>query len=104
MRPQRCFAVWALVCASLARLSSPTEAVLGFLVTWNTNSRNCHEAQAVLETLLKHEAPDNLLQFSGVKSAVESLLPYTGEALWGQGWAAGAGSGILEWFGVEGIC
>ncbi|KAF4792020.1 Transducin beta-like protein 3 [Turdus rufiventris] len=53
------------------------EAVLGFLVTWNTNSRNCHEAQAVLETLLKHEAPDNLLQFSGVKSAVESLLPYT---------------------------
>ncbi|XP_050761807.1 transducin beta-like protein 3 isoform X1 [Gymnogyps californianus] len=53
------------------------EAVLTFLVTWNTNSRNCHEAQAVVETLLKHEAPDNLLQYSGIKSAVESLLPYT---------------------------
>ncbi|NWW41300.1 TBL3 protein, partial [Panurus biarmicus] len=53
------------------------EAVLGFLVTWNTNSRNCHEAQAVMEMLLKHEAPDSLLQFSGIKSAVESLLPYT---------------------------
>ncbi|XP_036248725.1 transducin beta-like protein 3 [Molothrus ater] len=53
------------------------EAVLAFLVTWNTNSRNCHEAQAVLETLLRHEAPDTLLQFSGIKSAVESLLPYT---------------------------
>ncbi|PKU34177.1 transducin betahypothetical protein [Limosa lapponica baueri] len=53
------------------------EAVLAFSVTWNTNSRNCHEAQAVLETLLKHEAPDNLLQYSGIKSAVESLLPYT---------------------------
>uniref|UniRef100_A0A8B9M624 Transducin beta like 3 n=1 Tax=Accipiter nisus TaxID=211598 RepID=A0A8B9M624_9AVES len=53
------------------------EAVLTFLVTWNTNSRNCHEAQAVMETLLKHEAPDSLLQYSGIKSAVESLLPYT---------------------------
>ncbi|XP_068002591.1 transducin beta-like protein 3 [Melanerpes formicivorus] len=53
------------------------EAVLSFLVTWNTNSRNCHEAQAVLETLLRHEAPDSLLQYSGIKSAVESLLPYT---------------------------
>ncbi|NXO44919.1 TBL3 protein, partial [Locustella ochotensis] len=53
------------------------EAVLAFLVTWNTNSRNCHEAQAVMETLLKHEAPESLLHFSGIKSAVESLLPYT---------------------------
>ncbi|NWX24180.1 TBL3 protein, partial [Aegotheles bennettii] len=53
------------------------EAVLTFLVTWNTNSRNCHEAQAVMETLLKHEAPDSLLQYLGIKSAVESLLPYT---------------------------
>ncbi|NXL65724.1 TBL3 protein, partial [Chordeiles acutipennis] len=53
------------------------EAVLTFLVTWNTNSRNCHEAQAVIETLLKHEAPDSLLQYSGIQAAVESLLPYT---------------------------
>ncbi|NXI35916.1 TBL3 protein, partial [Galbula dea] len=53
------------------------EAVLTFLVTWNTNSRNCHEAQAIIEILLKHEAPDSLLQYSGIKSAVESLLPYT---------------------------
>ncbi|NWH83216.1 TBL3 protein, partial [Piaya cayana] len=53
------------------------EAILTFLVTWNTNSRNCHEAQAVVEILLKHEAPDSLLQYAGIKSAVESLLPYT---------------------------
>ncbi|NXH18079.1 TBL3 protein, partial [Bucco capensis] len=53
------------------------EAVLSFLVTWNTNSRNCHEAQAILEILLKHEAPEKLLQYSGIKAAVESLLPYT---------------------------
>ncbi|XP_053132239.1 transducin beta-like protein 3 [Hemicordylus capensis] len=53
------------------------EAVLKYSVTWNTNSRNCHEAQAVVETLLKHETPDSLLQYEGIKAAVESLLPYT---------------------------
>uniref|UniRef100_A0ABM5F138 Transducin beta-like protein 3 n=1 Tax=Pogona vitticeps TaxID=103695 RepID=A0ABM5F138_9SAUR len=53
------------------------EALLKFSVTWNTNSRNCHEAQAVLETLLQHEPPESLLQFEGIKTAVESLLPYT---------------------------
>lgn len=100
VRTQGCFPVWALLCASLARLPSPTEAVLGFLVTWNTNSRNCHEAQAVMETLLKHEAPDTLLQFSGIKSAVESLLPYTGEALWGQVRAGGAGLDQGSWNGL----
>ncbi|XP_061455811.1 transducin beta-like protein 3 [Rhineura floridana] len=53
------------------------EAVLRFSVTWNTNSRNYHEAQAVVETLLKHEPPESLLQYEGIKTAVESLLPYT---------------------------
>ncbi|XP_042294532.1 transducin beta-like protein 3 [Sceloporus undulatus] len=53
------------------------EALLKFSVTWNTNSRNCHEAQAVLETLLKQETPECLLQYEGIKGAVESLLPYT---------------------------
>ncbi|XP_062999218.1 transducin beta-like protein 3 [Elgaria multicarinata webbii] len=53
------------------------EALLKFSVTWNTNSRNCHEAQAVVETLLRHETPESLLQYDGIKAAVESLLPYT---------------------------
>nr|XP_028571338.1 transducin beta-like protein 3 [Podarcis muralis]XP_028571339.1 transducin beta-like protein 3 [Podarcis muralis] len=53
------------------------EAVLKFSITWNTNSRNYLEAQAVVETLLKHETPESLLQYKGIKAAVESLLPYT---------------------------
>ncbi|XP_062820586.1 transducin beta-like protein 3 isoform X1 [Anolis carolinensis] len=53
------------------------EAVLKFSAEWNTNSRNCVAAQTVLETLLKNEAPESLLQYEGVKGAVESLLPYT---------------------------
>nr|XP_028570007.1 transducin beta-like protein 3 isoform X2 [Podarcis muralis] len=38
------------------------EAVLKFSITWNTNSRNYLEAQAVVETVLKHEMPESLLQ------------------------------------------
>ncbi|CAI5793455.1 beta 3 [Podarcis lilfordi] len=53
------------------------EAVLKFSITWSTNSRNYLEAQAVVETLLKHETPESLLQYEGIKAAVESLLPYT---------------------------
>uniref|UniRef100_A0A8C5K1Y8 Transducin (beta)-like 3 n=1 Tax=Jaculus jaculus TaxID=51337 RepID=A0A8C5K1Y8_JACJA len=53
------------------------EALLRFCVTWNTNSRHCHEAQAVLGVLLRHEAPEELLAYEGVRAAVEALLPYT---------------------------
>uniref|UniRef100_A0A4W3JEL1 Transducin beta like 3 n=1 Tax=Callorhinchus milii TaxID=7868 RepID=A0A4W3JEL1_CALMI len=55
----------------------PPEAVLKFTTVWNTNSRNCHEAQTVIQILLKHETPEQLLQFGGIKAAVEGLLPYT---------------------------
>uniref|UniRef100_A0A2K6FPS5 Transducin beta like 3 n=1 Tax=Propithecus coquereli TaxID=379532 RepID=A0A2K6FPS5_PROCO len=53
------------------------EALLRFCVTWNTNSRHCHEAQAVLSVLLRHEAPEELLAYKGVRTALEALLPYT---------------------------
>lgn len=56
----------------------PTEALLRFCVTWNTNSRHCHEAQAVLGVLLRHEAPEELLAYEGVRGTLEALLPYTG--------------------------
>ncbi|XP_020942445.1 transducin beta-like protein 3 isoform X2 [Sus scrofa] len=53
------------------------EALLRFCVTWNTNSRHCHEAQAVLGMLLRHEAPEELLAYDGVRASLEALLPYT---------------------------
>ncbi|XP_036165007.1 transducin beta-like protein 3 isoform X1 [Myotis myotis] len=53
------------------------EALLRFCVTWNTNSRHCHEAQAVLSVLLRHEAPEELLAYEGVRASLEALLPYT---------------------------
>lgn len=55
-----------------------TEALLRFCVTWNTNSRHCHDAQAVLGVLLRHEAPEELLAYDGVRGTLEALLPYTG--------------------------
>ncbi|XP_055991199.1 transducin beta-like protein 3 [Sorex fumeus] len=53
------------------------EALLRFCVTWNTNARHCHEAQAVLGTLLRHEHPEELLAYDGVRASLEALLPYT---------------------------
>ncbi|XP_053413860.1 transducin beta-like protein 3 isoform X2 [Nycticebus coucang] len=53
------------------------EALLRFCITWNTNSRHCHEAQAVLSALLRHEPPEELLAYDGVQAALEALLPYT---------------------------
>uniref|UniRef100_H2ZTG7 Transducin beta like 3 n=1 Tax=Latimeria chalumnae TaxID=7897 RepID=H2ZTG7_LATCH len=53
------------------------ESLLRFSTTWNTNSRNCHEAQAMIQILLRHETPETLLQYSGIKAALEGLIPYT---------------------------
>uniref|UniRef100_A0A8D1KHB4 U3 small nucleolar RNA-associated protein 13 C-terminal domain-containing protein n=1 Tax=Sus scrofa TaxID=9823 RepID=A0A8D1KHB4_PIG len=64
------------------------EALLRFCVTWNTNSRHCHEAQAVLGVLLRHEAPEELLAYDGVRASLEALLPYTG--MWAAWIRAGA--------------
>ncbi|XP_006637433.2 transducin beta-like protein 3 [Lepisosteus oculatus] len=53
------------------------EALLGYCVVWNTNARNCQEAQAVIQALLRHLSPEQLLQCKGLRSALEGLLPYT---------------------------
>ncbi|XP_012910701.1 transducin beta-like protein 3 isoform X2 [Mustela putorius furo] len=53
------------------------EALLRFCVTWNTNSRHCHDAQAVLGVLLRHEPPEELLAYPGMQASLEALLPYT---------------------------
>ncbi|XP_063790993.1 transducin beta-like protein 3 [Pseudophryne corroboree] len=53
------------------------ESILRYCSVWNTNSRNCHEAQCVLNILLTREPPDTLLQYAGIRGTVEALLPYT---------------------------
>lgn len=53
------------------------ESILKFSMVWNTNSRNCHEAQHVIQILLRNESPDHLLQYGGVKAALEGLIPYS---------------------------
>ena len=63
------------LCASL--LSA--ESLLRFCAAWNTNARNCHDAQAVLQVLLTHLPPDELLQYQGARTHLEGLIPYTGQ-------------------------
>ncbi|XP_034047308.1 transducin beta-like protein 3 [Thalassophryne amazonica] len=53
------------------------ESLLRYCVVWNTNARNCLEAQAVLQVLLTHLPPEELLQFQGVRTHLEGLIPYT---------------------------
>ncbi|XP_063047761.1 transducin beta-like protein 3 isoform X2 [Engraulis encrasicolus] len=53
------------------------ESLLRFCTVWNTNARNCLHAQAVVQVLLTHLSPDELLSFQGARSHLEALIPYT---------------------------
>uniref|UniRef100_A0A665WD90 U3 small nucleolar RNA-associated protein 13 C-terminal domain-containing protein n=1 Tax=Echeneis naucrates TaxID=173247 RepID=A0A665WD90_ECHNA len=52
-------------------------SLLRYCVVWNTNARNCLDAQAVLQVLLKHLPPEELLQYQGARTHLEGLIPYT---------------------------
>uniref|UniRef100_A0A672Z3B4 U3 small nucleolar RNA-associated protein 13 C-terminal domain-containing protein n=1 Tax=Sphaeramia orbicularis TaxID=375764 RepID=A0A672Z3B4_9TELE len=52
-------------------------SLLRFCVVWNTNARNCLDAQAVLQVLLTHVPPEELLQYQGARTHLEGLIPYT---------------------------
>ncbi|XP_039973137.1 transducin beta-like protein 3 [Xiphias gladius] len=53
------------------------ESLLRYCVVWNTNARNCLDAQAVLQVLLTHLQPEELLQYQGARTHLEGLIPYT---------------------------
>uniref|UniRef100_A0A3B4B9L1 U3 small nucleolar RNA-associated protein 13 C-terminal domain-containing protein n=1 Tax=Periophthalmus magnuspinnatus TaxID=409849 RepID=A0A3B4B9L1_9GOBI len=53
------------------------ESLLRYCVVWNTNARNCLQAQAVLQVLLTHLPPEELLQYQGTRAHLEGLIPYT---------------------------
>lgn len=53
------------------------ESLLRYCVIWNTNARNCLQAQAVLQVLLTHLPPEELLQYQGTRAHLEGLIPYT---------------------------
>uniref|UniRef100_A0A8C1W8Q0 Transducin beta like 3 n=1 Tax=Cyprinus carpio TaxID=7962 RepID=A0A8C1W8Q0_CYPCA len=52
-------------------------SVLRYSVVWNTNSRSCLDAQAVLQVLLTHLSPEEILQYQGTRTHLEGLIPYT---------------------------
>uniref|UniRef100_A0A8C6VR83 Transducin beta like 3 n=1 Tax=Nothobranchius furzeri TaxID=105023 RepID=A0A8C6VR83_NOTFU len=56
---------------------SRPSALLRYCVVWNTNARNCLDAQSVLQVLLTHLPPEELLQFQGARTHLEGLIPYT---------------------------
>ena len=58
---------------------SPTKAtvLLNFVSVWNTNSKNCHQAQVLLEYLLSNFTVEEILAFDDVQSNIRGLLAYT---------------------------
>lgn len=52
------------------------EQLLKTVIDWNTNSRNCHPAQLVLNVLVNELQTGNF-QPVGLRSALEGVLPYT---------------------------
>ncbi|XP_030646685.1 transducin beta-like protein 3 [Chanos chanos] len=53
------------------------ESLLRFCAVWNTNARSCLDAQAVIQVLLTHISPEEILQYQGARSHLEGLIPYT---------------------------
>ncbi|KAL9962409.1 hypothetical protein ACROYT_G031510 [Oculina patagonica] len=53
------------------------DAILRFVVEWNTNSKNCHVAQTVLSIILRNNSPYELANRKNMKDTVEALLPYS---------------------------
>lgn len=53
------------------------ESVLRYCAVWNTNSRSCLDAQTVLQVLLTHVSPEELMQYQGARTHLEGLIPYT---------------------------
>eukprot|EP00884_Botryococcus_braunii_P002585 jgi/Botrbrau1/12327/Bobra.4_3s0001.1 len=67
------------VLASLAAGLEPAQLkqCLEYIREWNTNSRHCHAAQALLQAIFLQRPPAELLKMSGVGELVEGLLSYS---------------------------
>ncbi|XP_055754572.1 transducin beta-like protein 3 [Salvelinus fontinalis] len=53
------------------------ESMLRYSAVWNTNARSCLDAQAVIQVMLTHLSPEELLQYQGARAHLEGLIPYT---------------------------
>uniref|UniRef100_A0A8C3ANG6 Transducin beta like 3 n=1 Tax=Cyclopterus lumpus TaxID=8103 RepID=A0A8C3ANG6_CYCLU len=71
--------VWVVseMCFNENEAASISKSLLRYCAVWNTNARNCQDAQAVLQVLLTHLPPEELLQYQGARTHLEGLIPYT---------------------------
>lgn len=53
------------------------DAIITFAVSWNQNSKHCHEAQKIVNLTLKRFTLEELLTFPTMKANLQGLLPYT---------------------------
>jgi len=57
---------------------SDVRTALEYCREWNTNSRHCHAAQAMLGAMLRHRKPTQLLTLPGIGQLLDGLLAYSG--------------------------
>ncbi|XP_031561382.1 transducin beta-like protein 3 isoform X2 [Actinia tenebrosa] len=53
------------------------DAVVRYIVDWNTNAKNTHTSQTVLSIILKSKSPYDLMERPNIKETIEAILPYT---------------------------
>ena len=51
--------------------------VLEIARDWNTHTRSCHAAAAVLQAVLRTQAPGTLCALPGMATLLEALVPYS---------------------------
>ena len=57
--------------------STGLDQLLGYTVKWNSNSRHCAAAQAVLNCILTSRDSDDLIKLPGADTWLAGLIPYT---------------------------
>jgi U3 small nucleolar RNA-associated protein 13 len=54
------------------------QTLLKYSIDWNTNSKYCHNSQALIEILLNSFSPEYLKKLNNFSNLIEQFLPYTG--------------------------
>jgi U3 small nucleolar RNA-associated protein 13 len=54
------------------------QTLFKYSIDWNTNSKYCHNAQALIEVILNNFPMENLMKLNNFSNMVEQFLPYSG--------------------------
>ena len=56
------------------------QTLLKYSIDWNTNSKFCHNAQALIEVILNNFPMEFLMKLNNFSNILQQFLPYSGES------------------------